>query len=203
MVFAYAEQENWTTAMMQLNALPSQYSFNIYQQELYGEIQQVISIWNELFLAGNSIFELSETQKSTLLNLADNSNNVAGAYARSILIKTEGYEYTEPIILPEEGLKSGNIVFDIPNLESFTPDNVKIYPNPALDYIIVELNKANVTGAVITIIDKYGKQLRSINIPAMQQNYVVGLNNISSGIYVLNVNCNGEKIGSKKFTVLK
>ncbi len=93
-----------------------------------------------------------------MYDLADYSQNVIGAYARGVLIEAEGYEYTEPIILPETGLKSGSIVFDIPNIETFTPEHVKIYPNPALDYIIVELTTGNATGAVISLYDNQGKR---------------------------------------------
>ena len=154
-------------------------------------------------MSNSTIYNMPQAQKNTLYALADNSENFVGAFARNILIETDGYEYTEPVILPEEGLKSGNIVFDLPDVETFTPEHVKIYPNPALDYIIIELNTGNATGAVITLFDNQGKQVRSVNIPAHQQNYVLGLKDNPAGMYVVKVDCNGKNIGSKKFSIVK
>ena len=146
---------------------------------------------------------MPETLKTTLYDLADNSHNFVGAMARNILIEVDGYDYTEPVIIPDVSIKSGNIVFDLPNIESFAPEHVKIYPNPALDYIIIELNTGNPTGAIISLFDSNGKRLRSVKVPAQQQNYVLGLKDIPTGIYVVKVDCNGKKLGSKKFNVVK
>jgi len=186
-----------------LNTLPSQYNMNLQQQEIYQEMQQFINVLDELHLADSSIYGMTETQKAMLYDLADYSPNIAGAYARGILIETDGYEYTEPIILPEAGLKSGNIVFDLPNIETFIPEHVKIYPNPALDYIIIELNTGNATGAVVSLFDNQGRLVRSINIPARQQHYLLGLKGVQAGMYVVKVDCNGKNIGSKKFSIVR
>jgi hypothetical protein len=105
--------------------------------------------------------------------------------------------------LPEASLKSGNIVFDLPDVKTFIPEHVKIYPNPALDYIIIELHTGNPTGAVISLFDNQGKQLRSVNIPAQQQDYVLGLKDVPTGVYIVKVDCDGKNLGSKKFNVVK
>ena len=176
---------------------------NLQQQEIYGEMQQFINILDELHLADSSIYGMTDVQKATLYDLADYSQNIAGAYARGILIETDEYEYTEPIILPDAGLKSGNIVFDLPNIDNFVPEHVNIYPNPALDYIIIELNTGNATGAVVSLFDNQGRPVRNVNIPAQQQQYVLGLKGVQAGMYVLKVDCNGKNIGSKKFSIVR
>ncbi len=89
---------------------------------------------------------MPETLKTILYALADNSENFTGAMARNILIEVDGYGYDEPVILPEAGLKSSSIVFDLPDVKTFTPEYIKIYPNPAYNYVVVELLKGNVTG---------------------------------------------------------
>jgi hypothetical protein len=203
LVFEYIGIDNWTGANNLLNNLASLYSMNLQQQQGYQNMQQFTGVLFELFQLDSTIYNMPEIQKSTLYDLADNSQSFVGSFARNILIETDGHEYTEPVILPEAGLKSGNIVFDLPNVETFTPEHVKIYPNPALDYIIVELNTGNASGAVISLFDNQGKQLRSVNIPAQQQNYVLGLKDVPSGMYVVKVDCNGKTIGSKKFSVVK
>ncbi len=200
LVFAYAEQDNWTAAMNLLSNLPDQYSFNTYRQEMYDDYYQLINVYYELYQSGIGIDNISDVQKSTLYQLADNTRNIAGAYARNILIETDDYLYHEPIILPEEVLKSGNIVFDIPDPETFTPEYVKIYPNPAKVYIVVELKTGNVSGAIIKLFDNQGRPVRTVEIPAKQQHYVLHIKDLPTGIYYLKVELNGKTLESKKFS---
>lgn len=151
----------------------------------------------------STIYNMPEAQKTILYSLADNSLNLPGSMARNILIEVEGYEYQEPVILPDASLKSGNIVFDLPDIKTFIPEHVKIYPNPAQDYIIVELNTGNATGATISLFDSKGKLLRSVNIPAQKQDYVLGLKDVPTGVYIVKVACDGKILGSKKVNVVK
>lgn len=200
LVFAYTEQDNWTAAMNLLSNLPGQYSFNTHQQEMYDDYYQLVNVYYDLYQSGFEIDSISEVQKSTLYQLADNTRNIAGAYARNILIQLDDYPYREPVILPEEGLKSGSIVFDLPDAETFTPEYVKLYPNPARDYIIVELMKGNVSGAVIRLFDNQGRPVRTVEMPGKQQHYVLHIKDLQTGIYYLKVELNGKTLESKKFS---
>jgi len=203
LVFEYIAMDNWTAANNLLGSLPASYLMNTQQQEIYQEMQQFTGVLLNLHQMDSTIYNMPGTLKTTLYDLADNSQSFPGAIARNILIEVDGYDYTEPVILPEASLKSGNIVFDLPNIKTFTPEYVKIYPNPALDYIIVELNTGNATGAVISLFDNQGKQIQRVNIPAQQQHYVLGLKDIPTGMYVVKVDCNGKNLGSKKFNIVK
>jgi hypothetical protein len=203
LVFEYISTENWTAANNLMNTLHSIYTMNIQEQEIYQDMQQLTGVLLNLNQVDSTIYNMPEAQKAILYDLADNSQNFPGSMARNILIEVDGYEYTEPVILPDAGLKYGNIVFDLPNIETFNPEHVRIYPNPALDYIIVELNTGNITGTVISLYDEQGKQLRSVKIPAQQYNYVLGLKDVPSGMYIVKVESNGKILGNKKFNVVK
>jgi len=201
LVLEYMGMENWNGANNLLSSLPSLYSMNAQQQGIYQEMLQFTGVLYDLYQLDSTIYNMPEAQKATLYTLADNSQNFTGSLARNILIEIDGYEYTEPIILPEDGLKSGNIIFDLPDVKSFTPEHVKIYPNPAKDYIIVELSTGNTSGAVISLFDNQGKLIRSVNIPARQQHSVLGLKDLATGMYIVKVVCNGKDFGSKKFSI--
>jgi len=203
LVFAYAEKDNWTGAINLLNSLPAQYSFNSYQQELYDDYSDFISIMYDLSQAGTGVEGLTDLQKATLMQLADNTRNIAGAYARNILIETDNYPYLEPVILPEEGMKSANIIFDLPDPKTFTPEYVKVYPNPAKDYVIVELMKGNVDGATIKVFDNQGRPVKVIEMPGKQQHYVLPIDDLETGIYYLKIEMNGKTIESKKINKIK
>ncbi len=203
LVFAYTGQDNWTAAMSLLNNLPAQYSFNTYRQEMYDDYSQLINVYYELYQAGFGIDSLSESQKSALYLLADNVTNMAGGYARNILIEVDSLEYSEPIILPDAGLKSGSIVFDLPGIENFKPEYVKLYPNPAKDFIIVELLTGNIDGVNIEVYDIQGKYLFAKEIPGKKQHCILPIKKLKTGIYYLKVEMGNRPIKSKKFSVVK
>ncbi|MBN1340231.1 MAG: T9SS type A sorting domain-containing protein [Bacteroidales bacterium] len=200
LVFEYVKRENWPAAMTLLGNLPVMYPFDSYRQEAYDDHCQLILIYQELYQAGYGPDSLSEVQGSILEQLADNTQNIAGSYARNILIETNGHEYTEPVLLPETGPKSGNIVFDLPDPATFTPEYIKIYPNPAKDYIIIELLTGNVDGATVRVFDIQGKPVRVTEIPAEQQHYALPVEDLQKGIYYLKVELNGKTLESKKFS---
>ena len=203
LVFAYAAQDNWTGAMALLYDLPNQYSFKPQEQQMYDDYNTLINILHELYQAGTGLEGLSDAQNATLLQLADNTQNLAGAYARNILIGTDNYPYTEPIILPGDGLKSGNITFDLPVTKDFKPEYINIYPNPAMSYIIVELNITNLNGVNISLYNNGGKLVKQTTIPARTQDYVFGLKGMKPGIYIIKADMDGKDIGGKKFSIIK
>jgi hypothetical protein len=194
---------DWTTAFGLLNDIPGQYDLNNYDQESYNDFMEFYNVMHDLHQSGDGLDSLTLEQKEVLYDLADNSLNVAGAYSRGILKQTDNYPYTEPIILPEgEVLKSGNIIFDLPSQESFIPENVNIYPNPAHEYFIVELLTGNLKGAEITIFDNKGLPVKYAVIPGKQQHLIVNIKDLATGVYVIKVVLDGRTLESKKITKL-
>jgi len=203
LVFAYSAQNNWTGAMALMDNLPNQYSFKQHEQEMYNDYNTFINVLYELDQAGMGLEGLTATQNTSLLQLADNVQNYAGSYARNILIGTDNYPYTEPIILPGDGLKSGSITFDLPVPKDYRPEYISIYPNPAMSYIIVELNKTNLNGVNLSLYDNGGKLVKQTVIPARTQDYVIGLKGMKPGIYIIKADMDGKNIGGKKFSIIK
>jgi len=203
LVFAYTTQSNWMEAMALLNDLPNQFSFKQHEQQMYDDYNTLINILYELHQAGTGLEGLTAAQNTTLLQLSDNTQNFAGASARNILIKTDSYPYTEPIILPGNGLKSGSITFDLPVPKDYKPEYINIYPNPAMDYIIVELNKTNLNGVNIILYDNGGKLVKQTVIPARTQEYIIGLKGMKPGIYIIKADMDGKDIGGKKFSIIE
>lgn len=98
---------------------------------------------------------------------------------------------------------------DISNCDVLTQNreeialDINLYPNPAMNYIKVELNKTNHSGTSLALFDTSGKIIKAVQIPAQTQDYVLGLQDIPTGLYVVKVDCNGKSIGYKKFSIVK
>lgn len=75
--------------------------------------------------------------------------------------------------------------------------NITIYPNPATDRIIIELNKNFILqNTEIQLFDIYGKEISSQK--AIEQQVVFDLSNYANGMYMLRVVENGEIVSSTK-----
>ncbi len=117
--------------------------------------------------------------------------------ARSVLIQYDDYFYQEPIILPEAGLKYGSFTFDLPNLETFTPEYIKLYPNPAKELITIEIPVG--INAEMLLTDISGKQIFKLEIISEQ---VVPLRGLDKGIYLVRIlDVNNKSIVVKKLIV--
>ena len=82
-------------------------------------------------------------------------------------------------------------------------EELYLYPNPAMDYIIVELNKTNLNGVNLSLYDNGGKLVKQTTIPARTQDYVIALKGMKPGIYIIKAAMDGKDIGGKKFSIIK
>jgi len=114
----------------------------------------------------------------------------------------EKHAYTPPVILPDTGMKSSS-PFEISEPVRKSYPKVKLYPNPAYDFVIVELLKGNISGASVEVIDNNGRQIFSMVLPAKTQQVVIPLKSLSKGLYLVKVEYEGVTIGTKKLTVLE
>ncbi len=112
------------------------------------------------------------------------------------------YAYIPPIILPDTSMKSSR-AFDIQKPVKKSYSGIKLYPNPAYNYVVVELLKGNVTGAKVEIIDNNGKQVFSMELPAKTQQIVLPLKTLSKGLYLVKIEYEGTIVGTEKLTILK
>ena len=202
LLFAYTHNGQWTDAISLLNSIPSNNALNEQQQTLYNDFLDYVVVLNELYEADTNFYGLTEQQKNLLMDLTENASNSVGAYARNILISLGKYNYDEPILLPEEGLKSSSAIqITEPVLKSYP--KIKVYPNPAKDYVIIEILKGNIKGADIYLYDNLGKFIRNFSIPPREQFVILQLKGIEPGTYIISVQYDGSVIGSEKLNLVK
>ncbi len=122
------------------------------------------------------------------------------AYARSLLLKYDiEYEYIEPVIFPT--ISSARLQATQDNRDS-KESFIKIYPNPAYDYISVDYKLEDGNGR-IDIVDNMGRFILSKQLQNQEGIEVLGLDNLSSGIYKLLLYSNNKLIETKQFNKIK
>jgi hypothetical protein len=83
------------------------------------------------------------------------------------------------------------------NVKSFTESKVNIYPNPANDFIEIEVEKLNPSKSFINIYDIVGKNLIKTQITDFKN--VIDITKLPAGIYFAEVSMEGNKTVFQKF----
>lgn len=79
---------------------------------------------------------------------------------------------------------------------------VNVYPNPASDYIKVEIPDYLIQNITISIFDEKGTQLKNISLTKMNNIFEINVSNMPNGIYFLNITAGNQKT-TKKIIIKK
>lgn len=84
-----------------------------------------------------------------------------------------------------------------------TINSVSIYPNPANDYINVNIISPVSTNAIINISNILGQQVysESINVKAGSTNLHINVNNLPAGMYMLSLQADGNFLKTQKIII--
>jgi hypothetical protein len=82
-----------------------------------------------------------------------------------------------------------------------TPGLLKISPNPATSFCIVELPELKNSHAQLELSDSYGRILQTISLLSAQKSVHVDTHRFNAGIYTVNILSGGIRIASSKLIV--
>ncbi len=200
LVFSYIKNNQFTEAMDVFGMIPTQYILDGQQQNFYDDLINYLEVVEELHIADTGIYGLTEIQKEILIEMADNNQTNAAAYSRNILVHLGEYDYSEPVLMPDDGMKS-NSINETKKVAPKSFSKVNIYPNPADEYIVIDLLIGNVEGARVDIYDIQGRQIKTFNIDGQKQQQILSVKDIPTGVYLIRTYCGGKTIGVEKATI--
>ncbi len=141
-----------------------------------------------LTLSNGQIFITLRPTTSTYLNIGFDQNNDASKY----MYEKRGKDWYNvflrgaPMIHPYFGYKSVDI-------QDITPlvEDIKIYPNPAKDYLNIERQYFDNKLVTIALYDTRGKLLFS---QKERLPYLMNVSNLSNGVYILKIDNQAKKL---------
>lgn len=117
-----------------------------------------------------------------------------GTYGRGIFMDTTYVvDHENEIVTPE-------VYTDIPSVVSTGANQVRLYPNPAVDQATMELSIAQAGQAVVKVFDLTGKVVYSENLGRLAEGEytrTINCQNLQHGMYLVNVIVGGQKATSK------
>jgi len=81
-------------------------------------------------------------------------------------------------------------------------NNIMVYPEPASNYLNVELKEALNSASTIQLFNLNGQLVKEINFPAYQQKTVIDIKELASGTYMLKM-ASGNVVMNKKVVVVR
>lgn len=143
-----------------------------------------LSMQLNLALNGKTWFDIDSIQTAKLTEIYLNNPETA-IYARNVLAMVKGLRYEKyPFdIVP---VRRGIVNSENENLEEKAENNLKIYPNPANNYLTIKAKSNNLnTFNKIQIINSVGIQIDEIILKPNETELFYNTTNLKSGIYIL------------------
>lgn len=187
-----------------INLIPSIFSLTPSQQSTHQAFIDLFEITEQLLLDTLNILETDSQKVFALQNVMSENNGLPAAYARNILIYAGKITYQEPIILPDTNLKSTKRERYRGVKLPLDGNILKIYPNPAKDYFIVEyhLESTPKFGSIL-IFNVYGKQVGSFSFTGKQNRIIIPTLFLHSGIYLLAFEVDGKRLETAKISIIE
>ena len=85
---------------------------------------------------------------------------------------------------------------NLADIETGDKETIKVYPNPARDYINVDIESTNFKQSDIELFDMQGKLVKNAKLKSKQGNRI-NVSNLNAGAYTYNVSINGKTISGK------
>jgi len=203
LAFEYLASGDTMSAENILNAIPNTFQLNASQLNEHGYYYSYIDLLKQLKLEGKSVCEVDSNQIQILSNLMNSSTGYVSRYARNVLLALGEIAYKEPYIFPHESVKSSKIHHKSTS-ENQNTNLLKVYPNPARDYIIIEY-ALNIVfdNASVVLYDASGKTIRKFTISKTFDWLVLPLTEFRAGNYIGILRNGTMPVKTAKFVVMK
>ena len=197
------EQGAWSEGLGVLNNIPAQFELTASESNEHLQFTSLYNLLSNIGQQGKTVFEADSTTIVSLMEIETGNSGMASAYARNILLALDQSDYEEPVLLPDI-LKAAIAQDEYNTLISKAneaPGYIRIKPNPAKDYIIVEYELEQETNASININDITGNLKIHLNFSNQQDQLTVNTQDWKPGIYIATLKINGKLVESVKFTI--
>jgi hypothetical protein len=169
----YLESGDLTIADSILQNIPQKFSLTSGQQVDLTDVQSIFSM-----LGNESVHALSENSISQLDSIAAKSGGFSTGVARSIL-RLYGYFFAPVDCQDNTRFKKGTQ--ESKSIEA--KSSLKVYPNPASDYVIFEFENKTPVNGVLTVVNAAGQEVWKISVVENSAQIRLETTGAKSGIY--------------------
>jgi len=152
----------------------------------------------------SSVMNIDSTDKQTLESISASDLGQVSAFARNLLVASGATNYSEPIFLPESGLKSSKRDKYRGAKTCFEENLLKVYPNPAKTHFVVEYHlKEMPEECSIELADIMGKTLVRIPVHLRDDQKVIPVNSLNQGVFIVTLKNKGNTVQQTKISLIR
>jgi len=199
----YLNNLSFSEAGSELQAISSVFDLNERQYATHQNILSLVSVLPELFNDTTGFLVPDSLQRQLLEQIAEDDHDLPGAWARNILIANRLLDYNEPIV-NESTLKfSRKEKYHWTHSRAMAAE-MKVFPNPAEDYIIVEYAQKQHTDAVyLELFNSQGIKLQTYKLTKGTDQKIIYTGNLLPGGYLIQLVVKGTARESKKIIIIR
>ena len=199
LAFTRLKRKEYTEGSNVLSNIP--YNFDLDDNE-FNEYQSLVEYYDILLQADTGNINSDSALSNEFWDIYNSGYGIAKAYARNYLIHHDSIIYNEPIAHsnPTKSTDAGEIANQ--QLANDKPQFIKIMPNPANDYIIIEYQQEMKVDAIINIIDLNGNLKKEVHINSLMGQEIIKTDKWVPGVYIASIIVNNKKLQSLKFSIV-
>jgi hypothetical protein len=145
---------------------------------------------------------MNETEKSTLIDMINQSEGLAGIQARNIMAFIGEYEYCDCPSVIDASLKNKEVI-NATTVQSLFGPTVEARPNPASTWVgFVYTLEGEKSVALLEIRDATGKTVHQTQLNQKQGEYIWDTRQVKAGAYYYSLKT-GSNIKSGKVIITK
>ncbi len=151
------------------------------------------------------IGDLTEAQRSSLETVLNLQRPLLSQMALSLLKRDNpDYNFSEVILIPSLN-PSRKSKPDKTIVELDKESIMKLYPNPAFDYITIDYTTSGIfyNNLWLEIFDSQGRKVLTKHLKGGDNEELIGLGELSHGTYVVSLFADGRIIESEKLNIEK
>ena len=145
--------------------------------------------------------QVDSTQKAMLYTIVDNTDGLLQAYARNLLIYTDGLEYHEPYLeIDTANMKTAKVNSPAPDSYWKQDAYFKLYPNPAREHLTLEYKLDYRTkNPVVEIFTLNGIHMETFRLHGTTGVKIIDLRRWNTDTYIIRLSNNGKTLQNEKF----
>jgi hypothetical protein len=199
----YLNKFDFNSANTVLQNIPSGFDLTEKQAVTHLKISDLAGLLPQLYRDTAGYIIPDSIQFDELNTLASTDYDLPGAWARNILIASGLLNYEEPIFNESELKSSRKDKYHLKSSRSINHD-LKVFPNPAKDFVIVEYKIDDRTeSGIIRILDINGRVKNTVHLQSIENQQVIPIADFRSGTYIIQLLVDGFIKGSKTIVILR
>lgn len=181
----YLNKSDSNSAINVLENIPLTFALSASQVNYHQYFVEYLDLRIRLLAEGKSLLEADSLEKIQIRSLFNSADGSLKMRLKNVLFEIDNFYYQEPYILPEVGRKQKE---HRPN-SNYRPiysNGLKLYPNPAADFCIIEYTTKSLNAnTYVQIIDIEGRKIKDLQLNKSSDLVLLRLNDISNGVYLI------------------